>query len=147
MVRPEIGQNKRPDADEEVDEDLHRGRRGENPARLITHAFGQGLGIDQGFGDAARRDRGAICLDREADPGRGDKRVRPKEMLGEERQDQNFDDGEDHHQRRDDDRHPAGRERIAPPVAIAAATPQTEMPDAKGAAHSREKPNHLRATK
>jgi hypothetical protein len=31
-------------------------------------------------------------------------------------------------------------------VAIAAATPQIEMPDASGTDHSREKPNHLRAT-
>ena len=41
----------------------------------------------------------------------------------------------------------AGRARMAPPVAIAADTPQIEMPDASGAAHSRLKPNHLRATK
>ena len=40
-----------------------------------------------------------------------------------------------------------GRARMAPPVAIAADTPQIEMPDARGAAHSRLKPNHLRATK
>ena len=40
-----------------------------------------------------------------------------------------------------------GRARMAPPVAMAAATPQIEMPEASGAAHSREKPNHLRATK
>jgi hypothetical protein len=40
----------------------------------------------------------------------------------------------------------SGRARMAPPVAIAADTPQIEMPEASGAAHSREKPNHLRAT-
>jgi hypothetical protein len=40
-----------------------------------------------------------------------------------------------------------GRARMAPPVAIAADTPQIEMPEASGAAHSRLKPNHLRATK
>src|SRR6267142_1210319 len=40
-----------------------------------------------------------------------------------------------------------GRARIAPPVAIAADTPQIEIPEASGAAHSRLKPNHLRATK
>ena len=40
-----------------------------------------------------------------------------------------------------------GRARMAPPMAIAAETPQIEMPDASGAAHSRLKPNHLRATK
>ena len=40
-----------------------------------------------------------------------------------------------------------GRARMAPPVAIAAATPQIEMPDASGAAHSRLKPKYLRATK
>ena len=39
----------------------------------------------------------------------------------------------------------SGRARIAPPVAIAADTPQIEMPEASGAAHSRLKPNHLRA--
>src|SRR5580700_11378776 len=39
-----------------------------------------------------------------------------------------------------------GRERTAPPTAIAADTPQIEIPAASGAAHSREKPNHLRAT-
>ena len=38
-----------------------------------------------------------------------------------------------------------GRARIALPVAIAADTPQIEMPDASGAAHSRLNPNHLRA--
>ncbi len=40
-----------------------------------------------------------------------------------------------------------GRARIAPPTAMAAETPQIEMPEASGAAHSRLKPNHLRATK
>ena len=38
-----------------------------------------------------------------------------------------------------------GRARIALPVAIAADTPQIEIPDASGAAHSRLNPNHLRA--
>src|SRR5207253_11511214 len=40
-----------------------------------------------------------------------------------------------------------GQARIAPPVAIAADTPQNEIPDASGAAHSRLKLNHLRAKK
>src|ERR1700680_4103817 len=40
----------------------------------------------------------------------------------------------------------AGRARMAPPVAIEAATPQIEMPEASGADHSRLKPNHWRAT-
>ncbi len=40
-----------------------------------------------------------------------------------------------------------GRARMAPPMAIAAETPQIEMPAASGADHSREKPNHLRAMK
>ena len=39
-----------------------------------------------------------------------------------------------------------GRARIAPPVAMAAETPQIEMPEASGAAHSRLNLNHLRAT-
>ncbi len=41
----------------------------------------------------------------------------------------------------------AGLARMAPPVAMEAATPQIEMPEASGAAHSRLNPNHLRATK
>jgi hypothetical protein len=41
----------------------------------------------------------------------------------------------------------ADRDRMAPPVAIAAETPQIEIPEASGAAHSRLKPNHLWATK
>src|SRR5262249_50854307 len=40
-----------------------------------------------------------------------------------------------------------GRARIALAVAIAADTPQIEMPEASGAAHSRLKRNHLRAMK
>src|SRR5262245_61738966 len=40
-----------------------------------------------------------------------------------------------------------GRARMALPVAIAADTPQIEIPEARGADHSRLKPNHLRATK
>ena len=40
-----------------------------------------------------------------------------------------------------------GRARIAAPVAIAADTPQIEMPDASGAAHSRLNLKNLRATK
>ena len=39
-----------------------------------------------------------------------------------------------------------GRARIAAPVAIAADTPQMEIPEASGAAHSRVKPNQRRAT-
>jgi len=39
-----------------------------------------------------------------------------------------------------------GRDLIALPVAIAADTPQIDMPEASGAAHSRLNPNHLRAT-
>jgi len=38
-----------------------------------------------------------------------------------------------------------GRARIAPPVAIAAETPQIDTPEASGAAHSRLKPKPLRA--
>src|SRR5262249_36880593 len=40
-----------------------------------------------------------------------------------------------------------GRARIAAPVAIAADTPQIEMPDASGAAHSRLKWKSRRATR
>ena len=40
-----------------------------------------------------------------------------------------------------------GRARTAAPVAIAAETPQIEIPEASGAAHSRLKPNTVRASK
>jgi hypothetical protein len=40
-----------------------------------------------------------------------------------------------------------GRALMAPAVAMAADTPQMEMPEASGAAHSRLKANYLRATK
>ena len=40
-----------------------------------------------------------------------------------------------------------GRARIAAPVVMAAETPQIEMPEASGAAHSRLKPKYLRARK
>src|SRR5262249_24448607 len=40
-----------------------------------------------------------------------------------------------------------GGARMAAPVVIAADTPQMEMPDASGAAHSRLKPKNRRATK
>ena len=39
-----------------------------------------------------------------------------------------------------------GRARMAPPVAIAAETPQMEMPEARGAAHSLLNLKYLRAT-
>jgi hypothetical protein len=40
-----------------------------------------------------------------------------------------------------------GRARIAPPVAMAAETPQMEMPEGSGAAHSRLNLNYLRTMK
>ena len=40
-----------------------------------------------------------------------------------------------------------GRARIAAPVAMAAETPQMEMPEASGAAHSRLNLKNLRAMK
>ena len=40
-----------------------------------------------------------------------------------------------------------GRARIAAPVAMAAETPQIEMPEARGAAHSRLNLKNLRATR
>ncbi len=39
-----------------------------------------------------------------------------------------------------------GLARIAPPVAMAADTPQMEMPEASGAAHSLLNPKYLRDT-
>ena len=39
-----------------------------------------------------------------------------------------------------------GRARMAPPVAMAAETPQMEMPEARGADHSRLNSNHFLAT-
>ena len=69
-----------------------------------------------------------------------------QEHLRDERQNEHFDDRKDHDQR-DTSTGTTGRARMAPPTAIAAETPQIEMPEASGAAHSRLKPNHLRATK
>ena len=40
-----------------------------------------------------------------------------------------------------------GRARMAPPVAMAADTPQMEIPEARGAAHSRLNLKYFRATK
>jgi len=40
-----------------------------------------------------------------------------------------------------------GRARMAPPVAMAADTPQMEMPEARGAAHSRLNLKYFRAMK
>src|SRR5439155_27037187 len=146
VVGPDVSEDEGPDADEDVDEDLHRRRGAEYPAFRVVDAFGGVRSEDQGFGDRAARHRRAVGLHRQPHPRARDhgfmrkERVRGKgrisssttakittseaTMIG-----------------------TMGRARIAPPVAIAAETPQIEIPDASGAAHSRLKPNHLRATK
>ena len=99
VIGPDISQDECPDADEDVDEDLHGGRGGDDPAGLIVDAFGCGLGEDQRLGDATACDGGAISLDRKADPGACHERLLPQEGLREEGQDQHFDDRENHDRR------------------------------------------------
>jgi hypothetical protein len=46
VIGPDVAEDEGPDADEDVDKDLHgRGRR-QNPAGLILDAFGSGLGVE-----------------------------------------------------------------------------------------------------
>src|ERR1700733_13574300 len=94
MVGPDIAENESPDADEDVDEQLHRRGGRENPARLILDAFRSRLCHDQRFRDAAAGDRSAAGLDREPYPGSRSQRFLPQERLGEKRQDQDLDDCE-----------------------------------------------------
>ena len=99
------------------------------------------------LGDAAAGDGGAVGLDRETHPGgrrpaapaRGNVCATNGRMSTSTTAKITTSD--------DTSTGTIGRARMAPPVAIAAETPQIEMPDASGAAHSRLKPNHLRATK
>src|SRR5262249_61350291 len=97
---------------------------------------------DHGWGAPPAGARRAIGFAGKSDPGACDRRLLPQEGLRQERQDQYFDHRED-----DDERGDQHRYDRPGTVAIAADTPQIEMPDASGAAHSRLKPNHLRATK
>src|SRR6201999_4056987 len=100
VVGPDVAEDERPHADEDIDEDLYRGGGGENPARLIADAFRRRLRHDERFGDAAARDRSTIGLDRQPDPCAGHQRLLPQEGLRQERQDQDFNHREYHDQRR-----------------------------------------------
>ena len=98
------------------------------------------------FSYRAARDRSAVGLHREAHPGGSHHGLMGEEGRSDERQDQEL-----YHSKNDDERgnHDGnhGACTYGAAVAMAADTPQIEMPDASGAAHSRLKPNHLRATK
>src|SRR5450631_3115046 len=100
VVGPDVAEDEGPDADEDVDEHLHGGGGGQNPARLILDAFGRVLRQDQRLGYAAAGNRRAVGLHRQADPGARHQRLVPQEGLRQERQDQHFDHREDDDQRR-----------------------------------------------
>ncbi len=105
VVCPDPAENEGPDADEDVDEHLHGRRRAEDPAGLIVHPLGGGLGENQRLGDAAAGDSRAIGLDGEPHPRARDQRLVRQKGLRQERQDEDFDNGENHDERGDEDRH------------------------------------------
>jgi hypothetical protein len=61
-----------PDADENVDEQFHGRGHTDDPAWLISDAFGGVLRENQRFRNSPGRHRGAVGLPREPDPGGGD---------------------------------------------------------------------------
>src|SRR5258707_13020849 len=71
MVGPDISEDKGPDADEDVDEDLPRGGGPEYPAFRVVDALGRVGGENQRFGDRAARHGRAIGLHREPHPRAG----------------------------------------------------------------------------
>ena len=105
MVGPDVAEHEGPDADENVDEYFDRRRGAQNPARLVVDAFGRVLREDQRLGNAAGGDGGAVGLNGKAHPGAGDQRLMRQECLRDERQDQDFDHGEDDDQGRHQHRH------------------------------------------
>ena len=104
MVGPDVSEDEGPDPDEHVDEHFHRRGHRKHPSRLVVDAFRRGPGLNQRLRDPARRDRRAVCLDREPHPGRCNQRLVRHEGLRDRRQNQHLDDGEDHHQRRHEHR-------------------------------------------
>ena len=116
VVRPDVGEDEGPDTDEDVDENFDRRSHRQHPARLVGDALGRGLGLDQRLRNAASRDCRAVGLDRKPHPGRRDQRLVRRESLSDRRQDHDFDDRENHHQRGHE--HRRLRARMAPPVAI-----------------------------
>src|SRR6476660_3923682 len=125
---PDIGQDERPYADEDVDEHLHRGRGSENPAFGIVDAFGCGFRQNQRFGDCAAGHRRAVGITESAihapatigscdryacaRKGRNSNSTTAKITTSEETMIAT-----------------TGLARIAAPVAMAADTPQIEMPE------------------
>lgn len=93
----------------------------------------------------AGSDGSAVGLDGEAHPAARDHGFSSQEVLRDEGEDQHFDAGEYHDERGNHDRNDGpGADGRA--VAMAAETPQMEMPDASGAAHSRLNLKYRRAT-
>ena len=138
--RPHPSQHKGPDANEDVDEDFDRGADAHDPSGLVSDAgCGQSLGANERIGNRAAGHRCTIGFHRQAHPGARHHGLSVEKVLGDKGKKQEFHDGKDHHQRGNHD----GDDRARPmalPVAMAADTPQMDIPDAKGAAHSRLKP-------
>src|SRR4029077_4118454 len=99
VVGPDVTEDESPDADEDIDEDLHGSGGRENPTRLIFDALGCVLGENERLGDATARNRRTVGLHRKAYPGTRDQGLTPQERLRQERQDQNFYDREDNDER------------------------------------------------
>jgi len=53
MARPDLREHEGPDADEDVDENLHRRCHPEDPSRLIMHPLCCGLRSEERLGDGA----------------------------------------------------------------------------------------------
>src|SRR4029077_1934959 len=55
VVGPDVTEDESPDADEDIDEDLHSSGGRENPTRLIFDALGCVLGQNERLGDGTAR--------------------------------------------------------------------------------------------
>ena len=164
VLGPQVGEDEGPHANEHVDEDLDGGGHHGDPAGGPHGAFAGSLGEDQGFCDGTGSDgaavglngqahvmapeamappsdltarpiqppatMGSVCRNAAATKGRSSISMQVKTTTREETMIGT-----------------TGRARMAPPVAIAADTPQMEIPEARGAAHSLLNLKYLRATK
>ena len=146
-VHPDQRQHQGPDADEDVDEDLHGGGRRQHPARPRRRPRTRRPGADQGVGDRPAGHGRAVGLDRQPHPGGGDQRLVPRGTAGAASGRSNSSTTEKTTTSDDTMIGTTGRARIAAPVVMAAETPQIEMPEASGAAHSRLKRKNFRAMK
>lgn len=81
MIGPDIGEVERPDADENIDEDLDCGGCPKQPAGLVVHASRGRLGEEKRLGDALGGHGSAVGLHRETNPCRGDEGFVRKEGL------------------------------------------------------------------